>query len=265
MAISLPTRRGILLLLVVLVPIFSLFLNSILSKPSPSSPSSQESTLSKPLISYERGRDADFQPGNNKWYSEDGTPLSYQAWRVKDTGGLSPEPTERSTITRYGARVACWPSNELGIWIKHATPLELDYLGLQRFRDTQRPWPANTTEEDHFCAALRRTGAEFWQLPPSKSQDLSCWPLEDCVEPQIRGHLGLGWPPGGGSCLVNLTDAKKTWGSGLSGYYNAKDMDERCDRCSVLGGVWCPRDPEVCEALWCIQYPEHCDEAKLLF
>jgi hypothetical protein len=156
------TRQGIFLLLAVIVQIFSLFLGSYISKPSPSHPSTEKSTRTKPLISYERGRHADLQPGDNKLYSEDGTLFSHQTRRVKDTGGLSPEPTEGSTITRYGARVACWPSNEQEIWIKHATPLELDYLGLQLFRDTQRLWPANSTKEDLFCASMRRIGAEFW-------------------------------------------------------------------------------------------------------
>jgi hypothetical protein len=62
-----------------------------------------------------------------------------------------------------------------------------------------------------------------------------------------------------------LTDTERRRGSGLRGYYNTKDMDERCDRFRGLGGVWSVQDSEVCEALWCIQYPKHSNEAKPMY
>lgn len=44
-------------------------------------------------------------------------------------------PTQRSTILPWGAQVACWPSARDGVWIKHASPIELDFLNLSRSTD----------------------------------------------------------------------------------------------------------------------------------
>jgi hypothetical protein len=256
---NLPNNQ-ILWLLLVLMPICVLLLAACFSD-SLYRASAAVKDARLPLISH-LPWNRPSPPLDDKWYGDDGTPLAYQAWRVKHTESLSPEPTARSTIINYGARVACCLSSGEGVWIKHAIPLELDFLGLSRFKDTQRSFDNNT--EDAFCVKMRMIGAEFWSLPPSEAQDLKCSILEKCVEPQIRGHLGIAWAEGGGACLANLTEARKKWGPGLKGYNNAKLMDHRCDISQTLGGVYCFVDPKLCKAMWCHQYLDHCDEAGLL-
>jgi hypothetical protein len=263
MPFALLSDRRSLRWLIILIPVILLLFGSYFSKLSSSTSSTLNKTHSKLLISHRSWNDTTPGPGNN-WYSDVGTPLSYQAWRVKDTQGLSPEPTARSKIIHYGARVACWPDSGKGVWIRYATPLELDFLGLDCFHDTQRPWPLNGTEEAAFCTKMRMIGAEFWQLPPPESLNLRCSPLEKCVRPYIRGDLAFAWPPGGGACVVNFTTATTRWGLGLKGYFNAESMNHRCDISKTLGGFWC-QEPEVCEAMWCTQYPDNCNEASLLF
>ncbi|KAF1913199.1 hypothetical protein BDU57DRAFT_521954 [Ampelomyces quisqualis] len=58
------------------------------------------------------------------WTRANGTPLTYNDWFENP-----PIPTIRSHLTRYGARVACWPSTG-GIWIKHADTVDMAFLGL---------------------------------------------------------------------------------------------------------------------------------------
>lgn len=69
-------------------------------------------------------------------------------------------------ISRYDLaydQVACWPSTG-GVWIKHLSPVEMQYLGLDRFADAERS--ADPAEEDTFCTKLRQLGASWWELPP---------------------------------------------------------------------------------------------------
>ncbi|KAH7380702.1 hypothetical protein BKA66DRAFT_419555, partial [Pyrenochaeta sp. MPI-SDFR-AT-0127] len=84
---------------------------------------------------------------NAAWFKTDGTPLFYSAWRAKP-GAISPEPTSRSSLGKYGARVSCWPSTG-GVWIKQADLVDLNFLELSRFTDTPRQF--DQTAEDKFC------------------------------------------------------------------------------------------------------------------
>lgn len=120
---------------------------------------------------------------------------------------LSPVPTKRSTIFKYDARVACWPSTG-GIWIKHATPVDLDFLRLSRINDTDKPLqrtyyytttcpildpdiyvPPPLAEEDFFCQKLRMLGADFWDLRPGEG--LHDEPIEYTIPPKYKNHLGF--------------------------------------------------------------------------
>lgn len=184
----------------------------------------------------------------------------------------------RSTILDYGARVACYPSTG-GIWIKHAVPVELDFLVLSRSEDTKRPWPARVkrgkgpdegdmdyTEEDIFCERMRMVGAEFWDLSHC---DLDAGPayIRQYIPPQARVDLSFAWPGmaqdycfTNGAWLVNLSVAREYHGAGLKGWNNILSMDERSRIAKDIGALYCPIQSDMCKAMWCAQYPTYCHE-----
>ncbi|KAF2667324.1 hypothetical protein BT63DRAFT_426217 [Microthyrium microscopicum] len=194
---------------------------------------------------------------------------------------LSPLPTKRSTIFKYDARVACWPSTG-GIWIKHASPVELDFLKVSRRNDTEKPsertyyWarpgngdpdiyvPPPIQEEDFFCLKLRMLGADFWDLP--LHEELHDQPIEYTISPRYKNHLGIYWSTDNHALpsMVNLTEAFLKYGPGLKGYNIVESYAERENILQELGGIHCARQPQTCSSMWCSQYPDNCDEKILL-
>lgn len=215
----------------------------------------------------------------SQWYDDNGTPLFYEAWRVKP-GTQDSEPTKRSSLVQYGSRVACWPSTG-GVWIKHSLRPELDYLGLPHDKDVQRVWPNMGTQEDDFCYKMRLIGADFYTLPP-KLNTVACETLEMCVKPDYgAGELSFVWNFDGALAIVNLTRLREEQGIGLAGWNTVIDMEERSRIANirVVGrtnlevedgirydgeDIWCHSNPERCQRLWCEAYPKHCHEAKCL-
>ncbi|KAF2131382.1 hypothetical protein P153DRAFT_194207 [Dothidotthia symphoricarpi CBS 119687] len=177
------------------------------------------------------------------WFDVDGTPLFYGAWRAKP-GATSAEPVSRSSLVKYGARVACWPSSG-GIWIKHADLVDLNFLGLSRIEDTPRQF--NQTAEDEFCTKLKMTGPEWWKLPATfgerehlGKEQFTCDTLEDCFRPDIKNHYLIAWPETAMVvCYIPIVQAEERGETSLTRYYNAMDMEERCDMIRSLGGKWC--------------------------
>lgn len=189
---------------------------------------------------------------NVDWYDANGTPLFYSAWRAKSVD-TSPEPSKRSSLLKYGSRVACWPSTG-GVWIKHADLVDLNFLGLERQYDTPRQF--NQTAEDEFCEQLRKVGAQWWRLPPSfedrkhlGADQFTCATLEECFEPEVKFGYLIAWTEDErAACFVSAEEAEKKSDAKLSIYNNAMDMDERCNGILVLGGKWC-RCKEECPQL----------------
>ncbi|KAF2869095.1 hypothetical protein BDV95DRAFT_578360 [Massariosphaeria phaeospora] len=181
---------------------------------------------------------------NASWFDADGTPLFYSAWRVR-RGLVPPEPSARSTLTRHGARVACWPSTG-GVWIKHADVVDLDFLGLNRLRDVPRHLN-NPTAEDAFCKKLTLNGAEWWKLPPDfesrnalGADKFACRTLEECFAPDITNPYLIAWPEALlSTCYISKKQAEAAGGDALGGYHNALDMEERCEIIRRLGGREC--------------------------
>jgi hypothetical protein len=191
---------------------------------------------------------------------------------------------KRSTILSNGARVACWPLNG-GIWIKHACPVELDFLSLSRSNDVERPpekvyeyittCPPSEdrgvkpqlplTEEDLFCQKLRMIGADFWE-PPRTSPGSICVPIENLVMPKYRNHLGFFWDVLSLSepYVANLTKARRIHGPGLKGLDTVRNFYDCLPIVKELGGIWCGTNFESCSSMWCSQYPEHCHETDRL-
>lgn len=196
----------------------------------------------------------------------------------------------RSIILDYGARVACYPKSG-GIWIKHAVPVELDFLALSRENNTKRPWPpimkfnyekyigdwppihtnSHTEivyEEDVFCEKLRMLGADFWDLPTHRLKAGPAY-IEAYLKPQIRSVLGFAWLDGGdqyhkthGAWLVNLAIARAEHGAGLKGWNNVNSMDDRFRIAREIGALYCPDQGKLCLEIWCAQYPDYCDEGE---
>jgi hypothetical protein len=201
-----------------------------------------------------------------------------------------PSTAFRSRILDYGARVACWPRSG-GIWIKHALPLELDFLNLSRENNTRRPWPPITKrkwqaihsdwpsiensisepdlfEEDVFCEKMRMIGAEYWDVPADMNNTGLAYVVEH-VKPQISSQLAFAWPDLGedfyvtqGAWMINLTVARTEYGPGMKGWNNVHSMEERCRVAKEIGALWCPIHEELCQGMWCAQYPDHCHEAE---
>ncbi|KAF2033747.1 hypothetical protein EK21DRAFT_108535 [Setomelanomma holmii] len=164
----------------------------------------------------------------------DDSSLSHEIW-VKDIS----EPHSRSSLTRSGARVACWPSTG-GIWIKDVGLVDMEFLGLSPFEDTPRQF--NKTAEDKFCTALKMVGADFWNLPLRSEAkiDGACDTLETCFDPDIKNPYLLAWPEDQMvACYIPIALAEKKDNELLGGWLHSLTMAERCDAITYLGGKRC--------------------------
>jgi hypothetical protein len=135
--------------------------------------------------------------------------------------------------------VVCWPSDG-GIWIKAATALELEWLGLSRFKSVARPPQYNDTEEDLLCARLRGLGgAKFWRVPPGNDPPYKwdCLDIEDCWNPELHDRWVAGVEKGG-AWILDLVDGK--YPDHIMGLMNAFTMEERCRSIELLGGTFFP-------------------------
>ncbi|KAH6694155.1 hypothetical protein F5X68DRAFT_200372 [Plectosphaerella plurivora] len=142
----------------------------------------------------------------------------------------------------YG-KVACWQDN--GVWIKYLTPVEMSFLGVDRFQDTDRA--AEQADEDAFCARLRMLGASFWELPPDWPPYIhSCWTVDQCNGPVKDVRFEVGYPTSGGVWVLD-TNQGWDWPKGVK-LRNALTMDERCEVLKGFGGVFC-ENPAACPEL----------------
>jgi hypothetical protein len=138
------------------------------------------------------------------------------------------------------------------MWIADwVSPVELDYLGLDRFMEQERA--ADQAEEDAFCMRLRKVGAKWWHdyndftdavagarqmTKEEATRLLLCWPEEGGVWVlKIDGRENAEWEGGGWS--------EGGWREGRM-VYNAYTMRERCQAIERLGGVFF-KNPKECE------------------
>lgn len=144
------------------------------------------------------------------WTRSDGTPLLYEDWFINP-----PLSKMRSKLTRLGARVACWPSTG-GIWIKHADPLDMDFLGLNRFVDT--PKQHSREAEDEFYTHVKMLSADFHHLLSRRKPGIACSTFETCFEPDIKNEFLLAWPGSSdGVCFLPCELAKERGGEMMGG------------------------------------------------
>lgn len=194
---------------------------------SPPKPAPEATEQIVQRISHQAASDPaqDVLPDNATWYDADGTPQFYSAWRAKP-GLTSAEPTLRSALRRYGARVACWPSAG-GVWIKDAEFADLDFLGISRWVNTPRPFPISQTEEDLFCKRLQLVGAQWWRLPAAFDRrehlgkdQFVCDTLETCFEPDIKRDYLIAWAEDERvACYIPIADTEKQGDERTSFYY----------------------------------------------
>lgn len=162
-----------------------------------------------------------------------------------------PKPVKRYDLA-YD-KVACWQDD--GVWIKKLSPVEMLFLGVDRFQDVERA--ADQADEDDFCARLRLHGASFWTLPVTwPERHLWCSTVE-CMQPARKTNFEACFPTagaGGGVWLLNSTnedadDAEMPprFADNVA-LKNALTMDERCDAIKGLGGVFC-QDVKACEEM----------------
>jgi hypothetical protein len=156
-------------------------------------------------------------------------------WWLDSSGPIEPfEPLKRYSLS-YGG-VACWQNN--GVWIKYLSPVEMSYLGVDRFKDSDRA--LEQADEDAFCTRLRMHGASFWELPPRWPENVNwCEDIDACVPPTKEVGFAACYPASGG---VWVLDTRHCW-EGLprktAGLRNALTMDERCEVIKNSGGRFC--------------------------
>lgn len=132
---------------------------------------------------------------------------------------------------------ACYPTSG-GIWLADIGPVELLYLGINRFDSTERSW--NEAEEDQFCHELRKFGG-CWHNPKSP-YDL--WIGGECsglyeLEPVFSIDRKVAFPAKGGVWVLGRNEETGMFPRGMAGVCNALTMEERSMALERLGAVYC--------------------------
>lgn len=152
----------------------------------------------------------------------------------EDAGMPHFKPTKRYDLAFN--KVACWQDS--GVWIAKLSPIEMQFLGVDRFHESDRA--LDQADEDEFCSRLRLHGASFWTLPPKWPQKLLWCETIECVQPSKRAaSLEVGFPSTGGVCVLNTTDDRQLRGAERVALQNALTMDERCNIIMDLDGAFC--------------------------
>jgi len=168
---------------------------------------------------------------------------------------------KRLRFGRIGAVVYGWPSAG-GMLFRGVTPVELEFLGIDRFSESQRS--QDPAEEDAFCRQLYKIGATWYE----HERELQDMMLGDTKWPP---DFEFGWPANGGVWAVKVVEEpdlrehpldpplveRKPWGK-LS---MALNMEERCRVIEELGGSFFP-NPEECEYLTGKAFPETASEIR---
>lgn len=161
-------------------------------------------------------------PGDNK------------PWRVKFGDGP-------------GASVRGWPSKGGLYTLYTCLTVELDFLGLDRFKKADRPQNTTSAEADEeaHCKRMRQLGAKWW---PSADDEAMWW----FQNPEESWELTkpvtyFGWPAQGGVWVLNTTIIGASQ-IGAGRIHIAITMDERCKIMEDLGAVYYAK-PEDCPLL----------------
>ncbi|KAJ5464752.1 uncharacterized protein N7458_000438 [Penicillium daleae] len=159
---------------------------------------------------------------------------------VEDHNINSPNSRCSLPTTRYDiqtGKTSCYPSSG-GIWLADLGPVELQYLGINRFDSTERS--ENQSEEDHFCHELRKFGGSWYD--PKSPDDLwvggECSELDE-FEPVFSIDRQVAFPAKGGVWVLGKDKETGRYPIGMAGVRNSLTMDERSMVLERLGAVYC--------------------------
>lgn len=152
----------------------------------------------------------------------------------------------------HGAAVRGWPAKGGFYALNGVHAVEMDFLGLDRFKEADRPKNFNTTagaeaEETH-CRRMRQLGARWWRSGHAESTWWFKNPKESW-DPLTKPVTYFGWPADGqgGVWALNTT----LYGAsemGAGRIHIAITMEERCKIMEELGAVYYA-NPEDCPLL----------------
>jgi hypothetical protein len=134
-----------------------------------------------------------------------------------------------------------------GIWSTELEPVDLEFLDLDRFKDT--PKSKNPDEEDEFCDKLRKFGPswhenEAWYTYDIVGYDgLLGFPLESPPRRKRGPRVFYGYPSTGGLWVFKLVHEKEEARIGIGKFSNVLNMDERSKVIEMFGGTFYS-DPE---------------------
>lgn len=152
------------------------------------------------------------------------------------------DPTESHTSNS----VCCWPSTGGIIIASGVHPVELEYIGVDRFHLNE--FSSNQTEEDGFCMKLRKIGGMWWE--DYYDHDWATGYKMRKLSVEEREVLFLGWPEDGGVWILRFENSAKVrnrgWHIGIIN--NALTMEERCKAIEIAGGTYYEK-PEDCECV----------------
>lgn len=146
-----------------------------------------------------------------------------------------------------GASVRGWPSKGGLYTLYSCFTVELDFLGLDHFKEADRPQNSTSAaaDEEAHCRRMRQLGAKWWPNPDDEAQwsfmnPPESWPLEKPVN-------YFGWPAQGGVWALNTTLIGASY-MGAGRIHIAITMEERCKMMEDLGAVFYA-EPEDCPFL----------------
>ncbi|KAJ5890738.1 uncharacterized protein N7473_006966 [Penicillium subrubescens] len=170
--------------------------------------------------------------------AEKGDPLAKPSFKSPNINS----PNSRCSLptTRYDIQTgitACYPSSG-GIWLADLGPVELQYLGINRFDSTERS--LNKAEEDHFCHELRKFGGAWYN--PKSPDDLwvggECSELDE-FEPVFSIERRVAFPEKGGVWVLGRDEKTVRFPLGMAGVQNSLTMEERSMALEKLGADYC--------------------------
>ncbi|GLB01628.1 hypothetical protein AtubIFM57258_000037 [Aspergillus tubingensis] len=144
-----------------------------------------------------------------------------------------------------GVAVYGFPSRGGFYVLRECVGVELDFLGIDRFGNTERPsksdpdWQA---KEEAHCDRMRHLGAKWFETYRDELEFMFFRTRED-TDP----YVSFGWPDGGGVWVLNTTYGRASE-LGTAIIHNAKNMEERCELIKRLGGIFYA-DPSDCPYL----------------
>ncbi|KAI4247240.1 MAG: hypothetical protein L6R40_001583 [Gallowayella cf. fulva] len=145
-----------------------------------------------------------------------------------------PSPRKRSAFGPSATTVRGFPTKGGLYFLNVAGPVELDFLGLDRFHEAS---PSDDpVEEEAFCQRMRALGARWFQNETDVDKEV---PSKVRDGKRVgRMELWFGWPEDGGVWLLEVEEfegARRGVGGRIR---NAKNMEERCRFIDRLGGTF---------------------------